>query len=143
MEQKTCYYCGGLYKPKQNHQRYCSVGCQRKNSYRPKEYRLTCPRCKKEFTTGRSQQYYCSSNCQKEDEKERRKSNKYKENPRKNEWSIIREYVLERDDYKCKICESDINLHVHHKKFLCLGGSNEEYNLETLCSKCHHIKHYK
>lgn len=47
--------------------------------------------------------------------------------------------VRERDNHKCVICESEQQLHVHHKIPRKLGGVNHEDNLVTLCSSCHGV----
>lgn len=60
------------------------------------------------------------------------------------DWLIIREKVLQRDDYKCKVCGSSSTiqpLHVHHiqpfKTFTTLEAANALSNLVTLCPSCH------
>lgn len=56
-------------------------------------------------------------------------------------WSEIRQEVLERDEYRCGNCGSTDNLHVHHIVPLSLGGSNLPSNLRTLCKSCHQRLH--
>ena len=51
--------------------------------------------------------------------------------------SNVREFVLERDNYKCQICESKNKLHIHHITKRCSGGDHNPDNLVTLCSSCH------
>jgi 5-methylcytosine-specific restriction endonuclease McrA len=53
---------------------------------------------------------------------------------------IRREHrIIERDGWRCTIpvCSSRQNLHVHHVKFRSRGGSDEEWNLTTLCIPHH------
>jgi hypothetical protein len=49
--------------------------------------------------------------------------------------------VLVRDGFRCTIpgCSSRRNLHVHHLVFRSHGGSDEDWNLTTLCLG-HHVK---
>jgi len=59
-----------------------------------------------------------------------------------NEWNktfteALKNEVKERDEHKCVICESGVDLHVHHKIPRALGGVHHVDNLVTLCSSCH------
>jgi hypothetical protein len=49
--------------------------------------------------------------------------------------------ILERDGFHCQVpgCTCRRNLHVHHIVFRSRGGSDEEWNLITLCSS-HHLQ---
>ena len=47
----------------------------------------------------------------------------------------LRPAVLERDGYRCVLCEAGSRLHVHHLDYD--KGHNEEGNLVTLCATCH------
>lgn len=54
----------------------------------------------------------------------------------------LRYQILDRDGFACRKCgrspESDgVKLEVHHLEWHSRGGSDEESNLETLCSACH------
>jgi len=52
-----------------------------------------------------------------------------------------RNKILDRDKFKCRICNAEVNLHIHHIIPRQFGGSHEENNLITLCAKCHmHIE---
>ena len=53
-------------------------------------------------------------------------------------------YVLTRDGYCCQHCKGkskDKRLEVHHIVFRSENGSDEEYNLITLCKTCHDALH--
>lgn len=51
-------------------------------------------------------------------------------------------YVLWRDGYTCQQCKKkNTSLNVHHIVFRSNGGSDDESNLITLCSDCHHKLH--
>ena len=55
------------------------------------------------------------------------------------EWKIKREYILQRDNFKCVSCGLKDYLEVHHKYYI-WGRNVWEYDNEvlvTLCSKCH------
>ena len=52
-------------------------------------------------------------------------------------WSEARRMALQRDRV-CRICNSDMQLTVHHMWPRGLGGGHEIENLVTLCEPCHH-----
>lgn len=49
----------------------------------------------------------------------------------------LKKETKDRDGWKCLICKSDIDLHVHHRIPRKYGGINHIDNLVTLCSSCH------
>lgn len=49
----------------------------------------------------------------------------------------LKEETKSRDNWKCAICNSENNLHVHHKIPRRFGGINHIDNLVTLCASCH------
>ncbi|MFP5274858.1 HNH endonuclease [Coleofasciculus sp.] len=59
----------------------------------------------------------------------------------------VRNYVFERDNYKCKSCGKthlDTQLQIDHIIPLARGGQNDISNLQTLCRSCnlkkkHHL----
>jgi HNH endonuclease len=53
----------------------------------------------------------------------------------------IREFVIDRDEYKCVRCGNKENLHVHHIIPKEEGGKDVIKNLETLCQPCHIEEH--
>jgi 5-methylcytosine-specific restriction endonuclease McrA len=53
------------------------------------------------------------------------------------EYSVLRQQVLERDGWKCRHCHFRQNLHVHHIVFRSQGGPDILWNLLTLCDQCH------
>jgi hypothetical protein len=59
----------------------------------------------------------------------------------KAEWKILRDSIIERDNFTCLRCEdkfrSKSKLTVHHVVPRADGGSNDPSNLVTLCSQCH------
>ncbi len=58
------------------------------------------------------------------------------------EWRQKREQVLERDNYCCRVCNSDERLHVHHRTYARRGNEDLE-DLTTLCEECHERFHEK
>jgi len=55
----------------------------------------------------------------------------------------IREKILERDNHRCARCGKNSRLHVHHKVPTRFGGTDNDYNLETLCPLCHSFADYR
>lgn len=54
----------------------------------------------------------------------------------------IRAYILQRDSYKCKQCNTKKGvMEVHHIIFRSEGGSDDPENLITLCHNCHSALH--
>ena len=57
-------------------------------------------------------------------------------------YSSRREAVLHRDNYTCQCCgKKHVRFEVHHIIFRCMGGTDDERNLITLCEKCHKMIH--
>ena len=62
------------------------------------------------------------------------------------EWQQVREYVLMRDKYLCKLCGRPAE-HVHHIKHLSEDNVNDTAislnpdNLISLCKRCHDNEH--
>ncbi|MGL5713601.1 MAG: HNH endonuclease [Paraclostridium sp.] len=68
--------------------------------------------------------------------------NKYKEYLKSDEWKRIKKLVLERDNNKCILCDSEDNLHIHHKTYQNIFKEIDHMDdLITLCSKCHTKEH--
>lgn len=59
------------------------------------------------------------------------------------EWKIKKGFILDRDEYRCRICNVSnvVELHVHHRSYQNLGKPEEVQDLITLCSDCHEIAH--
>lgn len=57
-------------------------------------------------------------------------------------WNKVRNKVLERDGYKCKVCGSIDNLVIHHKTYKHHGSELKHLeDLATVCSSCHKVIH--
>lgn len=53
----------------------------------------------------------------------------------------LREKIYKRDGYKCIVCEkSKHNLTIDHLIPIDKGGTNDEWNLATMCSNCNCAK---
>jgi 5-methylcytosine-specific restriction endonuclease McrA len=67
---------------------------------------------------------------------------KYSEKLKDPRWQKKRLEIFSRDNWKCIECgSSDSELHIHHKKYSAEPWDIDNEFLETLCHKCHTIKH--
>lgn len=57
-------------------------------------------------------------------------------------WKKNKTYALKRAGYKCQLCGSAMNLHVHHITYENLGMEEDE-DLLVVCKKCHEKLHEK
>ena len=53
----------------------------------------------------------------------------------------LRKQVLRRDGWRCQVCGSRRNLHVHHKQLRSQQGDDDDSNLITVCASCHEGQH--
>ncbi len=56
-------------------------------------------------------------------------------------WKAIKNAALSRAKHRCQICNSDLMLHVHHRKYPEELGSEEPSDLIVLCRRCHDLFH--
>ena len=64
-------------------------------------------------------------------------------------WVEKRKQILERDGHKCRNCQSEVALQVHHRQYHHIGNSGMFYKpweypnryLITLCKVCHEKGH--
>lgn len=56
------------------------------------------------------------------------------------EWRERRRRTLERDGYRCRVCNSPDNLDAHHRTYERFGEELDE-DLTTLCRRCHDFFH--
>lgn len=71
--------------------------------------------------------------------------------PSQREWNRLRRQALDRDEYSCQSCGTDVDTgpvlsgasraEIHHKKAVANGGGHELRNLVTLCEDCHKDAH--
>ena len=57
------------------------------------------------------------------------------------EYERLKQYIFERDDFKCRSCYYRNGLSVHHIVYRSQGGPDEDWNLVTLCTSCHNGIH--
>ena len=96
-----------------------------------------CPTCGKTFISYHEGRIYCSPTCSS-------KAHYKRMGMTPKDWEILREYILERDNYTCQKCgyfSMTTGMAVHHIIPLCQGGTNDEDNLTTLCNTCHRKSH--
>lgn len=62
----------------------------------------------------------------------------YKQYMQSKEWKSRRLQALERDDYRCRVCNSTLRLEVHHRTYKRLGDELSN-DITTLCKLCHDI----
>ncbi len=74
--------------------------------------------------------------------KEGRKSNYVKNNVNSEPHKEARNECLKRDGYKCKVCDSRVNLEMHHISYHIVGHEKENLKwLVMLCGECHSMAH--
>jgi hypothetical protein len=70
--------------------------------------------------------------------------NQYKKYLSTPEWKGISDFVKSRDEYKCKLCNTQHDLEVHHRSYQWIGKEKgHEVDLVTLCKRCHGMFHSK
>jgi hypothetical protein len=60
----------------------------------------------------------------------------YQEYLRTDHWLKVRDAAVGRANFRCALCNSDVNLHVHHRTYERLGRELPG-DLAVLCSACH------
>lgn len=66
----------------------------------------------------------------------------YKDYLQSDHWQRVRECALEEADYRCRLCNSDKSLHVHHRTYE-RRGEEEPGDVIVLCADCHQHFHDK
>lgn len=64
----------------------------------------------------------------------------YEEYLRTMHWSTVRRAALERSNWRCALCLSQVRLDVHHITYENLGDELPE-DVVALCRKCHDQQH--
>ncbi len=122
----TLYFC---YTYSIRNARTCQGG-RTKMAVTVTQTQIECrnPECENLFTPRNAQHGFCCEKCRRA--------------ARGTQWRIIRKAALRRDRYICQDCtDTACSLEVHHILPLCKGGSNNLYNLLTLCRRCHRLRH--
>lgn len=145
-DKKNCSYCGVEFYSFRDEAKYCSRRCAYDD--RDGKEEIECDNCGSEFDEYKSrilmnEHNFCSEKCSRNFF---RQENHYnwdggRDRYRGKNWDKIREKILDRDNYKCQICEAKKNLHIHHKipfnDFDDEEEANKSSNLVTLCCSCH------
>lgn len=139
---KFCVVCGNKITNKNT--KYCSIECREKNYDTPVEKK--CKYCGKSFF-GKKERVFCSNECCSAWETEENiikwKNGEKTINPNYTFPSSIKNYLLNKTNYKCEECGFEgynkktgkTILQVHH-----IDGdssNNKEENLQILCPNCH------
>ncbi len=56
-------------------------------------------------------------------------------------WRSKRWRALERAKFACQVCNTDKNLHVHHREYALPYGTEPDDDLTVLCKTCHERYH--
>lgn len=62
----------------------------------------------------------------------------YLQSPR---WKSLRRAALKRAENRCQVCNSDLLLQVHHRKYPEELGLEDPMDLTVLCRRCHDLFH--
>lgn len=159
MTERTCKVCGDGFASTGNggaEQVYCSKRCQNiacLRRYRSKTAQATCKHCGQTFiTTKASDRVYCSDDCHYA-YKAKRYAILYRTlsaDARRPIPSLIRRYIMERDEWSCHICDGRISKRlqsphpdsatIDHLLPLAAGGTNEIDNLAAAHRRCNLAK---
>lgn len=61
----------------------------------------------------------------------------YKEYLKTQHWKEVREFKLLKYGYKCQLCGSENDIHIHHNNYECLFNENIHTDLISMCNECH------
>jgi 5-methylcytosine-specific restriction endonuclease McrA len=128
---KRCIKCGKNFLPTKSTLQDTCQECKTKIPPKNRERKI-CPICGESFIPEHTtNQMYCSVECRK---KARSKLGGIPPE--------LREFLLEEANYTCERCgKRTLQLHAHHKVFLCHGGEDSLDNIEVLCWNCHYEAH--
>lgn len=66
----------------------------------------------------------------------------YQEYLQSPEWKALRRRAIDRDGGRCRLCNSNKRLEVHHRTYTRFLGEEPIENLTTLCYRCHKLYTY-
>lgn len=72
-----------------------------------------------------------------------KRSDEYRAYLRSPEWQELRKQTLDRDNHRCRTCNSGSNLEVHHRYYPDQLGTETVDALTTLCRSCHKLFEWK
>jgi len=154
----VCKYCGKFIRTrsqfKMSHQYFKKGYCTRRCQKLAERIEKTCLMCGKKFKVKKCQETakYCSQDCYNKSKKGKIVNQMFgsdnpnwnpNKQPRTYPSPYLKEKVMERDNYKCYICGSKEDLHVHHAREFRFVRKHDYNNLLTLCSTCHWLVHRK
>lgn len=85
---------------------------------------------------------YCDNDCYLAKKRDEWSGNRLKRASNANKMpGPTRTNVIMRDGGRCRSCNTNRNLHVHHIRYRSEGGTHDEDNLITLCETCHDKAH--
>ena len=150
----TCQHCGKVVEvmPSLANRKFCSTNCrdtfrkERASEDHPQYKRVehVCGTCGKTFLIAPRRlaggKRYCSSVCGQKAKSARLKT---LEPNYKGALSngTLKDFVLERDGRKCKVCGFSSVIEVHHVTPRSKGGKHRQENLITLCPNHHEMAH--
>jgi hypothetical protein len=65
----------------------------------------------------------------------------YSEYLKSSQWRAVRKAAIARADGRCQVCNSDLMLQVHHRKYPEFMGIEDPFELTVLCRRCHDLFH--
>lgn len=65
----------------------------------------------------------------------------YREYLKTDQWKAIRTVAIEYAEGHCQVCNSDLMLQVHHRKYPSVLGTEKLSDLTVLCRRCHNVFH--
>ena len=138
-QQQVCAYCGCLFIPDRGgiSRRFCSLACS--GAFR----RLPKGMCKKCGNPCDRRANYCSAHQGIALTGEKSLLWKggiswaHRRLIKSPAWKTIRGLVLQRDGFKCALCDKANGLQVHHIVSVRDRGNENPSNLITLCQSCH------
>jgi 5-methylcytosine-specific restriction endonuclease McrA len=143
---EPCARCGNLTQRgnrRAGHRTFCSRVCRETYALKPRRSG-TCDQCRAPFTTTQPQKRFCSADCRND-----AKNGAWRSRP-KRVHKYHRQKVLERDDWRCYLCQKAIDrmliwphpqaATVDHVTPVSAGGSNALTNLRAAHWSCNEAK---
>lgn len=143
---KQCAECGqDFYVPASRlGAQYCSMDCYHNERWNERSQVKKCIICGVEFITQPSNtKVTCGEACSRKYKSQTHKGDKShfwrggKTAPYVGEWRTRRREALDRDGYRCVLCESTDRIQVHHIVPYRYSKSHDLNNLVCLCRSCH------
>lgn len=141
----TCKNCNREFHGGTSQTKFCSKDCYTQFQIKNTKAKPNCECfiCKKIFYVNpkrireRGEGKYCSKECHSIGMTGLVKNGVPVKHYHNQQWNIARKKAMERDGYKCVVCERTDRLSVNHMFPRTWGGTDDLDNLETLCNSCH------